>query len=87
MIRKTIAMPDAMGDWIAKRIANGQFNNESEYFRDLIRKDQSEQERTAYLRARLEQGRQQIARGDDTSYKTADDIRQLFDDIDKEPLS
>lgn len=87
MIRKTIAMPDAMGDWIANRIASGQFNNESEYFRDLIRKDQIEQERTAYLRARLEQGQQQIARGDDTSYATADDIRQLFDDIDKEPLS
>lgn len=87
MIRKTIAMPDAMGDWIANRIANGQFNNESEYFRDLIRKDQIEQERTAYLRARLKRCQQQIARGDDTSYETADDIRQLFDDIDKEPLS
>ena len=87
MIRKTIAMPDAMGDWIAKRIANGQFNNESEYFRDLIRKDQTEQEHAAYLRARLEQGQQQITRGDSTSYETADDIKQLFDDIDKEPLS
>ena len=86
MIRKTIAMPDAMGDWIANRIANGQFNNESEYFRDLIRKDQIEQEHAAYLRARLEQGQQQITRGDYTSYETADDIKQLFDDIGKEPL-
>lgn len=87
MIRKTIAMPDAMGDWIAKRIANGQFNNESEYFRDLIRKDQIEQERTAYLRARLAQGQQHIVRGDYTSYETADDIKPLFDDIDKELFS
>ena len=87
MIRKTIAMPDAMGDWIASRIASGQFNNESEYFRNLIRKDQIEQEHTAYLRGRLEQGQQQIARGDYTSYETADDIKQLFDDIDKEPFS
>ncbi len=87
MIRKTIAMPDAMGDWISSRIANGQFNNESEYFRDLIRKDQLEQERTAYLRARLQQGEEQIAQGEFTTLETAEDITQLFDDIDQEPLA
>jgi len=87
MIRKTISMPDEMGDWISSRIVDGQFNNESEYVRDLIRKDQIDQERTAYLRARLQQGEQQIARGEFTSLDGADDIVRLFDDIDDEPVS
>ncbi len=47
MMRKTISMPDLMADWIAARIERGQFNNESEYFRDLVRRDQEEEGRKA----------------------------------------
>ena len=39
MIRKTISMPDAMGKYIDKRVKAGQYGNDSEYIRDLIRKD------------------------------------------------
>ena len=54
VIRKTISMPDNMGAWISERINTGQFNNESEYFRDLIRRDQIKQNEITRLRELLE---------------------------------
>ena len=56
MIRKTIAIPDEMGAWVGKRIESGQYNNESEYFRDLVRRDQERQEAISQLRQMLEEG-------------------------------
>lgn len=40
MIRKTISMPDEMGAFIEERVKSGKYGNESEYLRDLIRKEQ-----------------------------------------------
>ena len=33
-------MPKPMGQWVKSRIARGGYGNASEYFRDLVRKDQ-----------------------------------------------
>lgn len=54
MIRKTISMPDEMGVWIDGRIESGQYNNDSEYFRDLVRRDQERQDAIVTLRRMLE---------------------------------
>jgi antitoxin ParD1/3/4 len=40
-IRKTITITDQQDDWIKSRIAAGEFTNDSEYIRDLIRRDQA----------------------------------------------
>ncbi len=40
MTRHTISLPDPMSAYIESRIKEGQFGNVSEYFRDLVRKDQ-----------------------------------------------
>ncbi len=40
MAKVTISMPDAMSAYVSKRIASGQYGNVSEYFRDLVRRDQ-----------------------------------------------
>lgn len=50
MIRKTISMPDRMGEFIADRIKSGDYQNESEYIRDLIRRDQ----KSAWAKAELQ---------------------------------
>lgn len=55
MIRKTISMPDEMGEWIDERIESGQYNNDSEYFRDLVRRDQERQDAIVTLRRMLEE--------------------------------
>ncbi|MCG8503023.1 MAG: type II toxin-antitoxin system ParD family antitoxin [Sphingomonadales bacterium] len=55
MIRKTISMPDDMGAWIEGRIKSGQYNNDSEYFRDLVRRDRERQQAEAKLLRLLEE--------------------------------
>lgn len=40
-IRKTITLTDQQDKWIKSQISNGDYTNESEYFRDLIRRDQN----------------------------------------------
>ncbi len=40
MAKITISMPDRMSDYVAGRIDTGQYGNVSEFFRDLVRRDQ-----------------------------------------------
>ena len=40
MIRHTISVPEPMSQYIESQISSGQYGNVSEYFRDLIRRDQ-----------------------------------------------
>jgi antitoxin ParD1/3/4 len=55
MSRLTISMPDQMNDWVEAQIAAGRYGNVSEYFRDLVRRDQERrQPAVAELRALLE---------------------------------
>jgi antitoxin ParD1/3/4 len=47
-VRKTITLTDKQDAWIKAQIAAGRYTNDSEYIRDLIRR---EQERTAEVEA------------------------------------
>jgi antitoxin ParD1/3/4 len=40
MSRLTISMPDPMNDWVDAQVSAGRYGNVSEYFRDLVRRDQ-----------------------------------------------
>ena len=40
-VRKTITLTDQQDEWIKSQISNGDYTNDSEYFRDLIRRDQN----------------------------------------------
>ena len=44
MSRLTISMPDQMNEWVAAQISSGRYGNLSEYFRDLVRRDQERRE-------------------------------------------
>ena len=44
MSRLTISMPDQMNEWVESQIAAGRYGNVSEYFRDLVRRDQERKE-------------------------------------------
>ncbi len=39
-VRKTITVTDQQSNWIKSRIKDGDYTNDSEYMRDLIRRDQ-----------------------------------------------
>ena len=44
MSRLTISMPDQMNDWVDAQVTSGRYGNVSEYFRDLVRRDQERRE-------------------------------------------
>jgi antitoxin ParD1/3/4 len=54
--RKTITVTDQQDDWIKSRIAAGEFTNDSEYIRDLIRRDQARFSEIEAIRAALIEG-------------------------------
>lgn len=43
MIKHTITMPEPMSNYILSQVNSGQYGNISEFFRDLVRKDQRRQ--------------------------------------------
>lgn len=56
MHRKTITLTEQQNDWVKGQIESGHFGNDSEYIRDLIRKDQQAKERLVVLRQALAEG-------------------------------
>ncbi|MBV1915062.1 MAG: type II toxin-antitoxin system ParD family antitoxin [Pseudomonadales bacterium] len=56
--RKTITVTDQQDSWIKAQIAAGDFTSDSEYIRDLIRRDQSRQADIEAIRAALVEGEQ-----------------------------
>ncbi|WP_439545640.1 type II toxin-antitoxin system ParD family antitoxin [Sandarakinorhabdus sp.] len=55
-IRKTITLTAQQDAWIAGKIANGSYTNDSEAIRDLIRRAQERDESLAALRQALIDG-------------------------------
>tara|TARA_B100001179_G_scaffold119389_1_gene85377 strand:+ start:97 stop:351 length:255 start_codon:yes stop_codon:yes gene_type:complete len=55
-IRKTITLSDTQDAWIKRQIARGGFTNDSEYIRDLVRRDQEGQARLSGLREAIAEG-------------------------------
>lgn len=55
MSRLTISMHEQMSDWVEAQISVGRYGNVSEYFRDLVRRDQESRESAiAELRSLIE---------------------------------
>jgi len=55
MLRKTITITNQQELWIRSVIQSGDYGNDSEYFRDLIRRDQERRSAEGKLRRMLEQ--------------------------------
>lgn len=55
-IRKTITLSDNQDAWIKAQIARGAFTNDSEYIRDLVRRDQEGQNKLSDLRRAIAEG-------------------------------
>lgn len=54
--RKTITLSDQQDAWVKARIASGDYTNDSEYFRDLIRRDQEQNSKYRTLQAAIAEG-------------------------------
>jgi antitoxin ParD1/3/4 len=60
-VRKTITLTSSLDEWIKKQIADGGFTNDSEYIRDLVRRDQARKQESLTLKAAIAEG---LASGD-----------------------
>ena len=56
MVKKSISVTDRQADWIRAQIETGNYGNESEVFRDLIRDRISREEEITSIRAALIDG-------------------------------
>ncbi|MBS0485580.1 MAG: type II toxin-antitoxin system ParD family antitoxin [Proteobacteria bacterium] len=55
-IRKTITLTDKQDQWIKTQIAAGGFTNDSEYIRDLVRRDQEQNAQFLALKQAIKDG-------------------------------
>ena len=58
-----VSITDPMRDWVEARIASGDYANNSDYVRDLIRKDQERSEKLAAMQAAITEGIESGAAG------------------------
>lgn len=55
-VRKTITLTDQQDDWIKAQVEAGHYTNDSEYIRDLIRREQERAAEIDAVRAALIEG-------------------------------
>jgi antitoxin ParD1/3/4 len=56
MATMNISLPDPMRDWVEAQIKTGQYANNSDYLRDLIRKNPSNTKKLKSLQEAITQG-------------------------------
>ena len=54
--RKTITLSEQQDSWVKARIESGDYTNDSEYFRDMIRRDQQESGEMLALKKAVQEG-------------------------------
>ena len=73
-IRKSITFTNQQNEWIKLQIEKGDFTNDSEYIRDLVRKDQSENLKLLELKNAID-----IGFNSGVSQKSISDIMKAVD--------
>ena len=69
MAQMNISIPGKLKSWAESRVAEGRYSSTSDYVRDLVRRDQEQEEKLRQLRAAIEDG---LASG--VSTRTIEDI-------------
>ena len=58
LVKKTITVTDRQERWIRSQIDSGEYGSDSEYFRDLIRRDQEQNAQSRALEQAIQDGLQ-----------------------------
>ena len=56
MATMNISLPNPMRDWVDQQIQGGRYSNNSDYVRDLIRRDQERRDKTFALQQAITKG-------------------------------
>jgi antitoxin ParD1/3/4 len=57
MAQMNISIPAKLKGWAEQRVAEGRYSSTSDYIRDLVRRDQENEERVRRLQAAIDEGR------------------------------
>jgi antitoxin ParD1/3/4 len=57
MAQMNVSIPDKLKGWAEQRVAEGRYSSTSDYIRDLVRRDQENEERVRRLQAAIDEGR------------------------------
>ncbi len=55
-IRKSITFTEKLSEWVQRMVATGDYANESEYLRDLVRRDRAKNAEFLHLKAEIQKG-------------------------------
>jgi len=55
-VRKSISFTNKLNNWIQEIVENGEYTNESEYIRDLVRKDHERKAKHQIIKAAIDKG-------------------------------
>ncbi len=58
MVKKTYSITETLDQYVGQRIKSGEYATDSEYVRDLIRRDKEENREIAYIRSKLSKAEQ-----------------------------
>ena len=56
MAQMNVSIPDKLKGWAEKRVAEGRYSSTSDYVRDLVRRDQEQEEARRRLQAAIDEG-------------------------------
>ncbi len=56
VVRKSITFTEQLNEWVQSIVAQGDYTNESEYIRDLIRHDRDKKAKSIALQEAIQQG-------------------------------
>jgi len=81
IVKKSISITEPQNQWVKRQLEDGRYGNESELYRELIRKAQKEEQALAELRAALMEGERDIAKGQFRKLSSKKDIKLLFSEV------
>ena len=55
LVKKSITVTDHQEKWIKAQVESGQYGNDSEYFRDLLRRDEEQNAKFQALKAAIQE--------------------------------
>jgi antitoxin ParD1/3/4 len=53
MVKRTYSITETLDQYVKVRVKSGEYATDSEYLRELIRRDQAENKEIAYIRSKL----------------------------------
>lgn len=69
MAQMNVSLPEGLKSWAEARVAEGRYSSTSDYVRDLMRRDQDNEQRRRALQSAIDEGRASGMSG-----RTIDDI-------------